>query len=115
MRERLVWRIGRLYKIIIIIILWLAARPPGEYRGCGKVAEGHLDFALQRVAHGLPLGREDRVRPERRCLRSIGGVPEQGEWRRHSIGQNPMEQGIGIRRALDEHGIRLILRQRCHQ
>jgi hypothetical protein len=110
-------RVGRIGwpRTIIMISLWLAARPPGEYRGRGKVAERNLDIVAQRIGDGLPLGGEDRIGPKCRRLRMIWGVAEQSEWRRHSIGQNPVEQGIGIRRSFDEYGIWLIVRQRRHQ
>ena len=39
----------------------------------------------------------------------IGRVAEQGEWRHHSVGQNPAKQGIRIRRTLDEYSVRLVV------
>ena len=106
------WLFLRQFKIIIGFVVRHLTRPPGEHCSCRKVAEGHLDTTLKRVPHGLPLRREDCVRPERGCLRAVCGVAEQSERRRHSIGQHPAEQGISISRAFDEHGIRPVVHQR---
>ena len=96
-------------------ILRRASPPAGKHRGCRKITERDLNTTLQRKGHGLPLGREDCVRPEGCGLRVIGSLTEQGERWDHSLGENPRKQDICIRRALDEHNIRLVLRQRRNQ
>ena len=72
-----------------------------------EVDEPGRDAVLERPAQGHPLGAELRERVERRDARLVGRVDEERHRRAHPRVLDQVDQVAGVRRPLDEEGVRL--------
>ncbi len=80
-----------------------------------QVAEAHVHPGRQRPRHRLPLGGEHRERPERRRAGVVDRVGQQRHRRVHPAGARQGQQRVGVRGALDEHGVGVEVPERAHQ
>ena len=66
----------------------------------------------ERVLKGLPFGREGRERVEDGAPWLVGRVHEQCNGRSHLLVRGDLEDSVRLRRAFDEHDVRLELGER---
>lgn len=91
-------------RVLLVLVLPGGVAHHGEGVGGGQVDEADGGTVVERPADGDPLGREGGERPERGPSGVVGGVCQQGDRRSHPLVGGERQQGVGLRRALDQHG-----------
>lgn len=81
-------------------------RPPRQRVRGREVDEAGRDVVLEGPADGHPLRGELGQRPERRAARFVHGVGEERDRRPHVLVGGQWDQGVGLRRSLDQHDSR---------